>query len=74
MNEQSEVIKCPRCKSEDWSCWDEQWDLYEGPDDVDSPPFTMPVGYLRCRDCGCAYENDEGATEGYIRIDDHDDW
>jgi len=44
----SEIL-CPQCGSSDWYCWDEQWEDYIAPD---GSIYTLPVGYMVCRDCG----------------------
>lgn len=43
-------IRCPRCSSTNWYCWDERtfdcWDKQGRHDGV------RVVGYLGCKDCG----------------------
>ena len=54
----SETIQCPYCQSEKWSCWDERSEWFEDtsvPEDDDYHYFEMPVGYLKCLDCGKSY-------------------
>ena len=54
-----EQVKCPKCDSENWRCYDEQthWYIDTNPenDDDDDPFFQFPVGYLVCTDCQNSY-------------------
>lgn len=62
-----EQIKCPSCGSLNWSCWDERIHYYE---DKDGDVYEMPVGYLKCTDCGRGYTHEENNDPNAIDITD----
>lgn len=47
-------IKCPKCGSTNWRCWDERDEWFEA---EDGELFQYPVGYLACKDCGASWIN-----------------
>jgi len=65
-----DTTKCPNCGSENWRCWDE-W--YEDFEDQSGQVYSLPVGGLKCRECGHTWEDatwteDDGITP-LIRLD-----
>lgn len=53
-----DTITCPYCKSDQWKCYNEQTELFEDKNvsqDDKNRYFEMPVGYMKCLDCGKAY-------------------
>lgn len=63
-----DVIACPSCKSTHWTCWDERTHTYADP--ATHEIYEMPVGYLKCDDCGNAYLHEDAATSGLVDITD----
>lgn len=45
----SEVIRCPRCNSIDWGCWDER--NYDCWNSQGEHVGTKVVGFLYCKAC-----------------------
>lgn len=62
MSEQEcEPIKCYKCGSKNWRCWDERdTDCYDAATDTE---YRVPVGYLACNDCGASW-TDGGCERG----------
>lgn len=52
--------QCPRCASTNWTCWDErmEWYRYE-----DGEYVELPVGYLKCKDCGAGFTSHAVSTD-----------
>lgn len=59
--EQNEELKCPRCGSTKWSCWDERVETHR--DKVTGYEYDFPVGYMKCLDCQKSYIDDPYADE-----------
>lgn len=57
-NDKGETI-CPKCNSQNWSCWDESVEWFFDPeliplwdtDGIEPGYFEFPVGYMKCLDC-----------------------
>lgn len=76
------MIECPKCKSTNWKCWDEQLEWFKQPaskEDYDHGDavkngylyFEYPVGYLKCTDCGQSYiHSDASEFEDTIYVGD----
>lgn len=62
-------IRCPKCKSENWSCWDERVEWFQ--DKETEEFFESPVGYLVCKDCGQSYAHYD--LENVVWIGDEGD-
>jgi hypothetical protein len=61
-------IKCPKCKSENWTCWDERSHVYV--EESTGERFELPVGYLKCVDCGATYLSHDYAAnqQGIVEL------
>lgn len=60
-----EKIKCPKCKSEAVYCYDEQYEDFE---DSKGEFWSLPVGYMKCDQCGFNFAHfdwteDDGITQ-----------
>ena len=69
--------KCPKCESTNWKCGDERIHRYEDMSEVDDMMryFDVPVGYLRCKDCGCQWQDEDLSVKGQSHIIDiTDEW
>lgn len=53
------TIKCPKCGSTNWRCWDERYEWFEITEDEHPERIgeliQLPVGYLACKDCQTAW-------------------
>jgi len=57
-------IKCPKCGSSRWNCWDEHDEVFQSVDDGEF--YEAPVGYLKCLDCGTSYAHHDNAPDLWI--------
>lgn len=63
----NDEIKCPKCGSTNWRCWDERIEYFA---DENGEYYDAPVGYLACKDCGKAYTHHHETNE---HIGTHED-
>lgn len=72
-----EETSCLKCDSKNWYCIDEVIHKYEDLCAIrdDEAFFEMPVGILRCRDCGYTWmEEDVSVRDQLHIIDITDEW
>lgn len=70
-------ITCLRCDSKNWYCVDEVIHKYEDLSAIneDESYFEMPVGLLRCCDCGYRWEEEDISVRDQLHIVDvTDEW
>lgn len=53
-------IRCPKCKSTNWRCWDERTEWYKADD---GELVEMLVGYMACDDCDTGFLSLENGFE-----------